>query len=49
MFVQLVPRRERKMSQQDLSQPIRDRLARIAGIEVTQVAAYKAVSSGKNL
>ncbi|MCK9380290.1 MAG: efflux RND transporter permease subunit [Sulfuritalea sp.] len=49
MFVQLVPRRERKISQQDLTQPIRDRLARIAGIEITQVAAYKAVSSGKNL
>jgi HAE1 family hydrophobic/amphiphilic exporter-1 len=26
-----------------------DRLARIAGIEVTQVSSYKAVSSGKNL
>jgi HAE1 family hydrophobic/amphiphilic exporter-1 len=49
MFVQLVPRRERKISQQDLTQPIRDRLARIAGVEITQVAAYKAVSSGKNL
>ena len=49
MFVQLVPRKERGISQQELAQPIRDRLARIAGIEVTQVAAYKAVSSGKNL
>jgi HAE1 family hydrophobic/amphiphilic exporter-1 len=49
MFVQLVPRREREISQQDLTQPMRDRLARIAGIEITQVAAYKAVSSGKNL
>ena len=49
MFVQLTPRRDRKISQQDLAPPIRDRLARIAGVEVTQVAAYKAVSSGKNL
>jgi HAE1 family hydrophobic/amphiphilic exporter-1 len=49
MFVQLVPRRERKISQQELAQPIRERLARIAGVEVTQVAAFKAVSSGKNL
>ena len=49
MFIQLVPRRERKISQQELAQPIRDRLTRIAGIEVTQVAAFKAVSSGKNL
>jgi HAE1 family hydrophobic/amphiphilic exporter-1 len=49
MFVQLVPRRERKLSQQDLTQPIRARLAQIAGIEITQVAAFKAVSSGKNL
>ena len=49
MFVQLVPRRERKISQQDLTQPIRARLAQIAGIEITQVAAFKAVSSGKNL
>ena len=37
------------MSQQELAQPIRQRLAQIAGIEVTQVAAFKAVSSGKNL
>ncbi|MCM2288278.1 MAG: efflux RND transporter permease subunit [Sulfuritalea sp.] len=49
MFVQLVPRRERKISQQELTQPIRARLAQIAGIEITQVAAFKAVSSGKNL
>ncbi|MDK9701632.1 MAG: efflux RND transporter permease subunit [Sulfuritalea sp.] len=49
MFVQLVPRRERRISQQALTQPMRDRLARIAGIEITQVAAFKAVSSGKNL
>jgi HAE1 family hydrophobic/amphiphilic exporter-1 len=49
MFVQLVPRKSRKISQKDLAQPMRDRLAQIAGIEVTQVTAYKAVSSGKNL
>ena len=49
MFVQLVPKRERTVSQQELAQPIRERLAQIAGVEVTQVAAFKAVSSGKNL
>ena len=49
MFVQLVPRKDRKISQQELAQPIRERLAQIAGIEITQVAAFKAVSSGKNL
>ena len=49
MFVQLVPRRQRKMAQQALAQPVRARLAQIAGIEITQVAAFKAVSSGKNL
>ena len=49
MFVQLVPRRERSRSQQVLTQPIRERLARIAGIEISQVTEYKAVSSGKNL
>ena len=49
MFVQLVPRRERKISQQVLAAPVRARLAQIAGIEITQVAAFKAVSSGKNL
>jgi HAE1 family hydrophobic/amphiphilic exporter-1 len=49
MFVQLVPRRERARSQADLMQPIRQRLAQIAGIEVSQVTEYKPVSSGKNL
>jgi HAE1 family hydrophobic/amphiphilic exporter-1 len=49
IFVQLVPRHERKRSQEALTRPVRERLARIAGIELTQVGAYKAVSSGKPL
>src|SRR5882672_7141427 len=49
IFVQLVPRKERKRSQNDLSKPMRERLARIAGIELQQIGAFKTVSSGKPL
>jgi len=49
VFVQLVPRDERKRSQEALTRPMRERLARIAGIELTQIGAYKSVSSGKPL
>jgi HAE1 family hydrophobic/amphiphilic exporter-1 len=49
IFVQLVPRKERKRSQNELTRPMRERLARIAGIELTQIGAYKTVSSGKPL
>jgi len=49
VFVQLVPRGERKRSQEALTRPMRERLARIAGIELTQIGAYKSVSSGKPL
>jgi len=49
IFVQLTPRKERKRSQAALTQPMRERLARIAGIELTQIGAYKTVSSGKPL
>ncbi len=49
IFVQLVPRKERKRSQNELTRPMRERLARIAGIELQQIGAYKAVSSGKPL
>jgi HAE1 family hydrophobic/amphiphilic exporter-1 len=49
IFVQLVPRKERKRSQNDLTKPMRERLARIAGIELQQIGAYKSVSSGKPL
>jgi len=49
IFVQLVPRQQRARSQQALAQPVRERLSRIAGIEITQVGAYKTVSSGKPL
>ncbi len=49
IFVQLVPRKERSRSQNELTRPMRERLARIAGIELTQIGAYKSVSSGKPL
>jgi HAE1 family hydrophobic/amphiphilic exporter-1 len=49
IFVQLRPRKERLLSQEQLTRPMRERLARIAGIELTQVGGYKAVSSGKPL
>jgi|CXWL01.1.fsa_nt_gi HAE1 family hydrophobic/amphiphilic exporter-1 len=47
IFVQLVPRKDRKRSQSDLTKPMRERLSRIAGIELQQIGAYKSVSSGK--
>jgi HAE1 family hydrophobic/amphiphilic exporter-1 len=49
IFVQLVPRKERTRSQAELTRPMRERLSRIAGIELQQIGAYKAVSSGKPL
>ena len=49
IFVQLVPRKERHRSQSELTRPMRERLARVAGIELQQIGAYKAVSSGKPL
>jgi HAE1 family hydrophobic/amphiphilic exporter-1 len=47
IFVQLKPRDERQRSQSALTQPMRERLSRIAGIELTQIGAYKTVTSGK--
>ncbi len=47
IFVQLLPRKERKRSQGELTKPMRERLSRIAGIELQQIGAYKSVSSGK--
>ena len=49
IFVQLVPRQERRRSQEALTRPMRERLSRIAGIELTQIGAFKSVSSGKPL
>jgi HAE1 family hydrophobic/amphiphilic exporter-1 len=49
IFVQLRPRKERARSQNDLTKPMRERLSRIAGIELQQIGAYKSVSSGKPL
>ncbi len=47
IFVQLLPRKERKRSQNQLTKPMRERLSRIAGIELQQIGAFKTVSSGK--
>jgi HAE1 family hydrophobic/amphiphilic exporter-1 len=47
IFVQLKPRSERTRSQAGLTQPMRARLARIAGVEITQIGAYRTVTSGK--
>jgi HAE1 family hydrophobic/amphiphilic exporter-1 len=49
IFVQLLPRKERARSQNELTRPMRERLSRIAGIELQQIGAYKSVSSGKPL
>src|SRR5262249_58801011 len=49
IFVQLVPRKERTRSQNELTKPMRERLSRIAGIELQQIGAFKTVSSGKPL
>src|SRR6185436_11671052 len=49
IFVQLVPRKERRLSQNALTRPMRERLWRIAGIELQQIGAFKSVSSGKPL
>jgi HAE1 family hydrophobic/amphiphilic exporter-1 len=49
IFAQLTPRKERRRSQMDLTKPIRERLERIAGIELQQVGTFKPVSSGKPL
>ena len=49
IFVQLVPRKQRSRSQGELTSPMRERLSRVAGIELQQIGAYKAVSSGKPL
>ncbi|MGQ0512616.1 MAG: efflux RND transporter permease subunit [Betaproteobacteria bacterium] len=49
IFVQLVPRKTRSRSQNELTRPMRERLSRIAGIELQQIGAYKSVSSGKPL
>lgn len=49
IFVKLKPRADRSRNQKALQQPFRERLRRIAGIEVTHVGVYSAVGSGKPL
>jgi len=47
IFVRLQPRKQRALSQKQLAHPFRQRLTRIAGIDVTYVGPYSSVSSGK--
>jgi len=49
IFAKLSPRKDRKLSQKQLQVPIRERLARIAGLNVSYVGVYNAVGSGKPL
>ncbi|MCX7890821.1 MAG: efflux RND transporter permease subunit [Burkholderiales bacterium] len=49
IFAKLTPRRERELSQKALQVPIRERLARIAGLNVTYVGVFNSVGSGKPL
>lgn len=49
IFAKLAPRSERSTNQKQLQVPMRARLSRIAGIQVTNVGVYQAVGSGKPL
>jgi len=49
IFVQLVPRNERDRSQQALAQPMRALLQSVAGIEISRIGAFNAVTSGQPL
>ncbi len=49
IFAKLSPRAERALNQKQLQQPVRERLSRIAGIQVTNVGVFQAVGSGKPL
>ena len=49
VYVKLKPRAERKRNQADLTQPLRERLSRIAGITVTHVGVMNPVSQQKLL
>jgi len=49
IFVKLVERSQRATNQKELQQPFRERLARIAGIVVTNVGVFQSVGSGKPL
>jgi HAE1 family hydrophobic/amphiphilic exporter-1 len=49
VYVKLKPRAERTRNQADLTRPMRERLARIAGIEVTHVGVMNPVAQQKIL
>ncbi len=47
LFAKLVERSQRPMSVQQMRQPVRERLARIPGITLTDVGTFSSVGSGK--
>lgn len=47
IFMKLTPKKQRKRSLQDLTQPLRERLSNIAGISVTGIGQVSAVGSEK--
>jgi hydrophobic/amphiphilic exporter-1 (mainly G- bacteria), HAE1 family len=49
IFAKLTPRAERALNQKQLQAPVRVRLSRIAGVQVTNVGVFQAVGSGKPL
>ncbi|MET0217499.1 MAG: efflux RND transporter permease subunit [Burkholderiales bacterium] len=49
IFVELAPRGARKLNQKQLQRPMRERLAQIDGIKVTDVSVYMPLSTGKPL
>ncbi len=49
IFVRLVPREQRTLNQKALQPPMRERLSRIAGIQITNLGVFSAVGSGKPL
>jgi len=49
IFAKLTPRSERSTNQKQLQVPMRERLSRVAGIQVTNLGVYQAVGSGKPL
>ena len=49
IFAKLTPRSERGTNQKELQVPMRARLSRIAGIQVTNLGVFQSVGSGKPL
>jgi HAE1 family hydrophobic/amphiphilic exporter-1 len=47
VFAKLVPRNQRKLSVQQMRQPIRERIQRIGGVTITDLGTLASVGSGK--